>query len=44
MTYTHTFGARNRFCEFSAPILMDNKPAGRLMPWDDSPETFWDDF
>jgi len=34
MTYTHTFGARNRFCEFSAPILMDNKPAGILVRLD----------
>ena len=30
MTYTHTYGARNRFMEFSRPILKDNKPAGIL--------------
>eukprot|EP00438_Fugacium_kawagutii_P022465 Skav232351 [mRNA] locus=scaffold2646:396434:398740:+ [translate_table: standard] len=28
MTYTHTFGARNRFMDFSKPFLKDNKPAG----------------
>eukprot|EP00435_Cladocopium_sp_Y103_P075793 s11_g65.t1 len=31
MTYTHTYGARNRFMEFSRPILKDNKPAGLLV-------------
>mmetsp|Transcript_103366 Transcript_103366/g.126296 ORF Transcript_103366/g.126296 Transcript_103366/m.126296 type:complete len:346 (-) Transcript_103366:122-1159(-) len=31
MAYTHTFGARNRFMEFSKPILKDNKPAGLLV-------------
>lgn len=31
MTYTHTYGARNRFMEFSKPILKDNKPAGLLV-------------
>mmetsp|Transcript_7069 Transcript_7069/g.11524 ORF Transcript_7069/g.11524 Transcript_7069/m.11524 type:complete len:421 (+) Transcript_7069:58-1320(+) len=35
MTYTHTFGARNRFCEFSAPILKDNKPGGILVRLDE---------
>jgi len=28
MTYTHTVGERNRFVEFSEPILQMNKPAG----------------
>jgi hypothetical protein len=28
MTYTHTVGQRNRFMEFSEPILNLNKPAG----------------
>ena len=35
MTYTHTHGARNRFCEFSAPILKDNKPAGETVGYGD---------
>lgn len=30
MTYTHTYGARNRYLEFSHPILDQNKPAGIL--------------
>jgi len=29
-TYTNTRGIRNRYLEFSAPILADNKPAGIL--------------
>ncbi|CAL1130770.1 unnamed protein product [Cladocopium goreaui] len=35
MTYTHTYGARNRFCEFSKPILKDNKPGGILVKLDE---------
>lgn len=31
MTYTHTHGARNRFMEFSKPILKDNKPGGLIV-------------
>lgn len=30
MTYSHTYGARNRYLEFSHPILDRNKPAGIL--------------
>jgi len=30
MTYTHTAGVRNRYLEFSSPILNMNKPAGIL--------------
>lgn len=30
MTYTHTGGVRNRYMEFSSPILSDNKAAGIL--------------
>jgi len=30
MTYTHTAGVRNRYMEFSLPILNDNAPAGLL--------------
>jgi len=32
MTYTHTVGQRNRFVEFSEPILQLNKPAGLIVP------------
>lgn len=35
MTYTHTVGERNRFLEFSDPILSDNKPAGILTRLED---------
>ncbi|CAK8985284.1 Hypothetical protein (Fragment) [Durusdinium trenchii] len=31
MTYTHTWGARTRFLDFSKPILQHNKPAGLLV-------------
>uniref|UniRef100_A0A6T7GP04 Solute-binding protein family 3/N-terminal domain-containing protein n=1 Tax=Coccolithus braarudii TaxID=221442 RepID=A0A6T7GP04_9EUKA len=30
MTYTHTYGARNRWMDFSHAILQDNKPGGIL--------------
>lgn len=30
VSYTHTHGERNRYLEFSRPILRDNKPAGIL--------------
>jgi len=30
MTYTHTTGVRNRYMEFTNPILDENKPAGIL--------------
>ena len=34
MTYTHTAGQRNRFVEFSEPILDLNKPSGLLVRLD----------
>ncbi len=34
MTYTHTVGVRNRFVDFSEPILDLNKPAGLIVKLD----------
>ena len=36
MTYTHTVGQRNRFVEFSEPILQLNKPGGLISRLDPS--------
>ena len=36
MTYTHTVGVRNRYMDFSAPILDQNKYAGFLTRLDSS--------